>query len=101
MKPKETDPEPYDPTAKLYALLKVGARIRRVVSQEGMPSPEDADALAAGLEELHEYIAAGGDLPGQWDPCFLCGDSDVQPNRRCNRHGKLVPMRRPTYLPGL
>lgn len=84
----------YDPTEALFAILSMSTSIH---NDEEMPPA--AKNLAAAIDQLSEYIAAGGDLPKQWDPCFDC-DQEQPGTRRCLRHGKLMPLRRPTYVPG-
>ncbi len=86
-----------DPTALLEVLLKVSARVQRVVDAGGQPSQYDANALAEGIENLSTWIKNGGDLPEQWKPCFECG-TEVAKDGRCLRHGKLTAPRRPAYV---
>lgn len=85
----------YDPTEELGKIRKVAARIKRVIDSEGMPSRLDSELLATAIESLDTYISYGGDLPDQWDPCYECGPEIVNADRRCLRHGKVVPLRRP------
>jgi hypothetical protein len=87
-----------DPTELLAQLLKVSTRVQRVIDKGGVPTEHDANILAEGIDNLDQWLKAGGDLPEQWKPCFECG-TEVAKNGRCIRHGKLTAPRRPAYLP--
>lgn len=91
--------EPFNPTATLQQILRDGKKLEELVAAEKPIEPTIVDRLCKALRQLNEYIASGGDLPQQWDPCFDCGPEHMGPNRRCLRHGKIVPLRRPATIP--
>jgi hypothetical protein len=84
-----------DPTATLEMLLKVSARVTRVIDEGGQPSQYDAGILAESIKALDTWMRSGGDLPEQWKPCFECGREHAT-NGRCIRHGKLLAPNRPS-----